>query len=153
MMEQRIIDIERRFRQFILRGIVVRGQDGGPYTVSIQTEYAQTMYIANVLYLPFVTDIILQVPPHEQMDDLPSSASSSDNHIHNTDIPEHSHNEITVRLPSPKVDDRVLLWSPVGQPEELAMIIGKWRERITVDGDTPRTDYIDNNTVIIMDNR
>ena len=175
-MEQRIIDLEHRFRQFIMRGVVVKGLDGGPYTVSVRNDYGQPYYIPNVLYMPFVTEIIFEIPSHDnilleetmldyqyrlesednaQNHNHPGNPNSigqnNNNHTHITEIPIQEHDIVTIKLPVPKIDDRVIIWSPSGNHEEMSLIIGKWKERVNLAGEMPRSVYISDETVLLED--
>ena len=150
MLERRIELLEQRWRQVIQRAIVIAGdpETVGPYTVAIQDSYnGSTIYITDVLYRPFLTSVIfsvtlpndasveavetdgeftINVPVHPEIDNIASSIA--DGHRHNTDVPERTHMPVKVEaiLPNPEVDDRVLIWSPTGEPAVVSFIIGKY---------------------------
>ena len=209
MLEQRIIDLEQRLQRVIMRGIVAHINDNGSYTVGVQTDYNDTLYLTQVLYMPFVTDIIFQIPKHFPEDipadsalagplppadylpayhdpnepetypdtyatrdteeyplSIPTSSSAPGPHTHVVPIPEtirqHYHNvpmpntirehaEVTVVFPIPKVDDRVWIWSPNGNPQDEAIIVGKFVERADVNGIKHRVEHIIVETEILED--
>ena len=219
MLEQRIIELEQRLQRVIMRGIVARINSNGSYTVAVQTDYDDTMYITQVLYMPFVTEVIFQIPKHFP-EDIPADAAlagplaanvklpanhspnkpdtypdtyatrvtaqypnnlqadaatpgthshsvppspTSITHTHEVPIPEtirqHYHNvpmpntilehaEVTVVLPIPQVDDRVWVWSPSGNPQDLAIIVGRFTDRADVNEVTPRLDKIETTAIL-----
>ena len=209
MLEQRIIELEQRLQRVIMRGIVAQINSNGSYTVIVQTDYDDTMYITQVLYMPFVTEIIFQIPKHFP-EDIPADSALSgplppadylpvyhdpnepetypdtyatratdpypptfqsspagnpshshvvpvrtaaQEHYHNVPMPNtiREHAEVTVVFPIPVVDDRVWVWSPNGNPQDFAIIVGRFTDREDVNGVKPRIDKIILETEILED--
>ena len=124
-MTQRLIDLERRLRQFVQRGIIISGDPGGPYAVAITDEYGNTMLIEDVLYRPFVTEVTTCVEPHGEMT-VGTSSSGSPGHSHSVTIPEHEHEDVQIVLPLPERNDTVIVWFPTGLFSETSLIVGRW---------------------------
>lgn len=142
-LENRVTALEKRWRETLQRGIVAKGDQDtkGPYVVAIQDDYGHTFYITDVLWRPFTTELeyTVSIPGHEDVisfahfiihvpehPNFSSGPGGNPSHSHNIPVHEHEPVTVTIVFPPPKIDDRVVVWAPTGQPSQLALIVGRY---------------------------